>query len=266
MLRQDRNLWHHQGIGGALPDEGQWSPAVRGKLAHALRESWRCCRFHEFLASGHHTAAGMQNAQYDPARMTQVSKSFYGSAGAQRAVMMGSVLSPACASKWRNPPPNMRDRVGRCLFCDAFGSFQHIFWECASRPPGLRLAPPEDPLARRFGWPLGDARADARRLQHMGAICEGRWEGWMGPKSPGRTACLRAGPPTCGRYAAAGFKDHTSEVCDQVRLFCLKAPSASRGLVSDSSGFDVGRGRGGMSPNQDRLLDLVIPIRVYEGP
>ena len=59
--------WHHHGIGSALPHEAQWSSALRGRLAHALRESWRWGRFHEFLESGHHIVADMQEEQYVPA-------------------------------------------------------------------------------------------------------------------------------------------------------------------------------------------------------
>ena len=71
----------------------------------------------------------------------------------------------------------MHDRTGRCHFCDAFGSFQHIFLgvlnpgrQAFARPRLLTRSP--DVLAGR--WVI-NAREDARRLQHMGAICELIW-------------------------------------------------------------------------------------------
>ena len=145
-------------------------------LAHALREGWRWCRFHEFLESRHRAAADMQECDYSMPRMQHVRKIFYDSTGPLRAVLLGAVLTPACASKWRHPPPNRHHQEGLCFVCEAsFGSFQHIFWECPCRPEGFTRDPPEDPLQRRFGWPLGSTRQDSQVLQHMSTICELIW-------------------------------------------------------------------------------------------
>ena len=175
-LQQRQEPWFHHGLNLSLPQSARWSLAYRGQLAHVLREGWRWTHFNAFLDSGHHVANDMQDCQYDSARMQRVRKVFYESTGAQRAVMIGAVLTPGCASKWRQPPPNRHDREGLCLFCDtSFGNFKHIFWECPCRPEGLTRDPPEDPLQPRFGWPIASTREDAQVLQHMSAICELIW-------------------------------------------------------------------------------------------
>ena len=129
---------------------------------------------------------------------------------------MGSVLTPGCASKWRNPPPNMHDRTGRCLFCDAFGSFQHIVWECESRPAGLCLAPPADSLARRLAgrWGMLERTLGGANRWGRGERLDGGQEG--------------PGGPFTRLYAAAGFKGpHILEDTLHADVACLAgAPGA----------------------------------------
>ena len=171
-----RFRWRHDGLDAEL-DLGR--DRKRDKIVHLIRESWRQRRFHLFCASGRRDVPPDGTTISDK-RSSKTRNTFYKADGAVRAVMIGTVYSPAML---RASGKACAERcVWGCELPTEQLDLEHLWWSCPCRP---RLAPqrPCDHMLRRFGWPRAKGESTCqccrqpwRILEFQAHVCEKIWE------------------------------------------------------------------------------------------
>ena len=121
---------------------------------HAARQGWRWKMWKDFLLSGCHecpevesfTVADFASLDFDRTRKLASSRPAY------RAVIAGSLLSPACMQASSELPT-------MCPWCNVhLGHWWRVMWECSHRP--VHVSPPRSVVAARFGWGATDAEVE----------------------------------------------------------------------------------------------------------
>ena len=120
------------------------------KNQHKIRESYRTLCWTNFLVQDRRDSreiCGEQDVWYPCHAAEQVRKMFISLE--VRAIMVGSFFSQAAMAV---QSPEKYDKA--CPRCNtgAVGTWEHMAWECKSRPPGP--CKPAHVIQRRLAWPM----------------------------------------------------------------------------------------------------------------
>ena len=167
--------WYNNVVVEAGPSTGQ-------EAMHHLRHSWRMHLLNKFSKSKRHEAAewrrvtthAQMRANLEEVDLAAVRRHFDRATPSTRAVLLGSVVSPA----WYG-----RSNQGstQCPYCRGVGTWMHLAWNCRNVPGAAVRRPRQHPknwLTKRFGWPTtSDSHtAITRRLQWLSEVVELIWQ------------------------------------------------------------------------------------------
>ena len=172
--------WQHlKDLGWQLRPQGHWThsdlPRERiswhmplPRLKHMMRAAWRRQRFQAWKQSARRDASVCAQVQYSEARVRQAYRLWNSTCGHGRAVMTGSIVSPA-----RMQVSRMGEALAFCPFCrsPAVADWKHCAWECvtfqASRPRR-----PVDAMQLTLGWPCAGAspQQNVLVLDHLASV------------------------------------------------------------------------------------------------
>ena len=147
---------------------------------HLLRMSWREELLKKWAGGKRHEAAEWRRLT-SPLQMRQemehvdleaVRRLFMTADASARAVLLGSVVSPAWLGRM------IEDEDPRCPWCNKTGSYLHISWECRRFPLSAnRPIKPSSWLWSRFGWPPNGTTSHHHHLilRWLAAVQEEIW-------------------------------------------------------------------------------------------
>ena len=131
------------------------------EACHKLRQQWRANMLYKWSKGARHevqqwqhldTAAQMR-VQIENLDLDWVRQNLMTVDGAGRAVLLGSMVSPALRAR-QEPRAQLCDK---CPWCDQLGTWQHVCWSCKRIPIAAQRPPkPKSFLAQRFAWPQMD--------------------------------------------------------------------------------------------------------------
>ena len=125
---------------------------------HNLRQQWRANVIYKWSRGARHEVQQWQNldtaaqmrVQIENLDMDWVGKALSTVDGAGRAVLLGSMVSPALRAR-QEQQAQLSDK---CPWYNKLGTWQHVCWQCARIPiASQRPQKPKSFLAQRFGWP-----------------------------------------------------------------------------------------------------------------
>jgi hypothetical protein len=185
--------WKHEEIGEEFDFDVLEVQKDKGKIAHAIRESWRSERWKEFLKpptaskKARNDSKALQGVSYDPKRVGIVRKAAYEDPS----------LAYFYVGAWQSPIPSkirdaqIEDRrksvqedadkykcVWGCGCREA--DTRHTLWTCPQR--SVMLAEPADKLTARLGWPGCKETPDKELKELVKTIVEKTWEGIHGKR------------------------------------------------------------------------------------
>lgn len=139
--RLQQGKWKHD-----LFEQGFRMPQVLqeadwGRIAHALRDSWRRLMYSRMQQSARHELAGEVEPEFCEKRLKLVRK-WAGQSSINLCLAVGAIQSPWVRAQGRN------GKVVKCPRCDSPTFHWENIWTCQVGKPV-----PEDVLLRRFGWP-----------------------------------------------------------------------------------------------------------------
>ncbi len=133
-----------------------------GKLAHAIRASWRSKQWSSYVVGRSIASHVARNLPYEEKRLQLVRK-YIGTDGHRRMIATGS---------WDSPSHAMDPAQRGCPWCGLVrGTADHVMWTCAARPSpdgGPLPLTPTDGFMRRMGWAVTSTRKD---IENWGASC-----------------------------------------------------------------------------------------------
>lgn len=151
--------WQEQGPWRWMSKDGERMTAPPSQdttfQAHQIRLAWRTNLLRKWANGTRHEAAEWRfqtspvqmRAEIQNLDLEAVRRSFNTCDAYGRAVLLGSVVSPAWYGR-------ARQQDASCVWCGAFGSFHHLAWRCR-RIPGVENRPckPQSWLESRLAWP-----------------------------------------------------------------------------------------------------------------
>eukprot|EP00438_Fugacium_kawagutii_P024002 Skav207430 [mRNA] locus=scaffold1798:50686:54459:+ [translate_table: standard] len=151
--------WQEQGPWTWVSKDGERMTAPPSQdatfQAHQIRMAWRTHLLRSWANGTRHEAAEWRlqtsplqmRAEIQHLDLEAVRRSFNTCDAYGRAVLLGSVVSPAWYGR-------AQQQDASCIWCGAFGSFHHIAWRCR-RIPGVHNRPrqPHSWLESRLAWP-----------------------------------------------------------------------------------------------------------------
>lgn len=160
--------WQHRNLNLTFTPQDSGTIDGYHNISHMLRESWRHKQWQDFRASSRRDATPFANTPYNTRRFNLVRQTVKQSTGAQLAVLLGSVISPAAFSK----RPTTAHEHTYCPLCsEHMADLQHMYWSCPKR---FTTSRPRDHLQARFGWPTNPT--DIRTLEQLTQTVEVLWE------------------------------------------------------------------------------------------
>lgn len=156
--------------------EGRWNDL--GLACHQLRHRWRQNALWQWINGNRHEAVSWRTSADESSikqelasiNLDWVRNAALKATGAERAVLLGSAVSPAWLHKGKPSEPSS------CPSCGAeWADLHHILWTCPCIETSLPL--PQRYLSARFGWPARSDPDDLAwdRLRHMGNRVAEMW-------------------------------------------------------------------------------------------
>ena len=144
---------------------------------HLLRQQWRLQCLQDWLQGQRHEARlwreteSIENIERQMLRIDlNWARHVLETASApHRAVLLGSVVSPAWLSRSRGDS-------SECPWCsESFATLPHLFWDCPSHHG--EITKPTNYLQARFGWPERNVQEDEswKILNHMANVVSQLW-------------------------------------------------------------------------------------------
>lgn len=154
------SVWEHEQVG--ILDLGS---DPKDLVLHQVRESWRRCKWDNFLNKNRRDSRMLHEIPFDGQRYKLAAKQFAQGSNHTRAVLTGAANSTAVYQVIFEG-----DTHPNCTWCGeaVVPSWDHLCWSC---PAFARLRPQHVHylLQRRLGWPMG-AQNDTEVLQHLAAV------------------------------------------------------------------------------------------------
>ena len=181
-VRRRYGSFRHSALRAQLDIPQVWQSRDKKQWSHLARESFRHFHWLKHLASARRDVPELRGCNYHQQRMSVVRDLFYASSGSQKAVLLGSVFSPAAFAA----RPQAHADLQQCIWpgCQEKGTWRHICWECQARPAGAPCRP-EDPLTARYGWPAVNSLDDREALMWMTKVTDELWtqrHSWQAPQ------------------------------------------------------------------------------------